>query len=279
MTTPVAKRRSLFPLLGLALAAVLLLTSQASAATVPTLALSPQYKALVAYVAKLGSLQTQPTSAAQKAAYEAQLTAKHAAAVNKSTALFSRGKKKAKIESQERFKTGTAKVRQLEAGELADLRAEYDQRLDNAEAGYGKKIDTVEAEFDARIAKRDKEIQRLRVQKAKSSNLAKKDIIQGQIAAQIKAIGDEKKRERDNLNKAKDLYTEEKAAINKAKAAATADIREANQTAIEKVRARSTRAYNNKVAVLQLRRTNQLLDLEAKLTEGRSYTAVMPIVG
>jgi predicted HicB family RNase H-like nuclease len=279
VTTSVAKRRSVFPLAVLALATALLLAPRAGATTVPTLASSPQYKALVTYVAKLRGLQAQPTSAAQKASYEAELTAKHAAAVNKSTALFSRGKKKAKIESQDRFKTGTAKVRQLEADELADLRAEYDQRLDNAEAGYGKKIDAVEAEFDARIAKRDKEIQRLRVQKAKSSNLAKKNTIQAQIAAQIKAIGDEKKRERDALAKAKDLYAEEKAVIDKAKTAATTDIREANQTAIEKVRARSTRAYNNKVAVLQLRRTNQLLDLEAKLTEGRSYTAVMPIVG
>jgi predicted HicB family RNase H-like nuclease len=279
VTTPVAKRRSVLSLAVLALAALLLLAPRAGAATLPTLAASPQYKALVTYVAKLRGLQAQPTTAAQKASYEAELTAKHAAAVNKSTALFSRGKKKAKIESQERFKLGSAKVRQLEAGELADLRAEYDQRLDNAEAGYGKKIDAVEAEFDARIAKRDKEIQRLRVQKAKSSNIAKKDLIQKEIAALIKLIGDDKKRERDALNQAKDLYSEEKVAINRAKTAATTDIREDNQTAIEKVRARSTRAYNNKVATLQLKRTKQLLDLEAKLTEGRSYTAVMPVVG
>ena len=231
------------------------------------------------YVTKLRGLQAQPATAAQKAAYEGELTAKHAATVNKSTALFSRGKKEARAETQDRFKATAQKVRKAEAGELAELRTEYDARLDDAEAGYGKRIDAIEAEFDARIAKRDREIQRLRVQKAKSGGLTKKTAIQKQIAALIKQIGDDKKRERETLTELKDRYTEEKSEIREAKSADTAAIRKANQTAIEKLRARSARSYNNKVATLQLRRTNQLLDLEAKLTEGRAYIGAMPVVG
>jgi hypothetical protein len=273
------QRPPVFPFAVLALAAVLLLAPNAGAATVPTLASSPQYKALATYVTKLRSLQAQPTTAAQKAAYESALTAKHAAAVNKSTALFARGKKEAKAETQSRFRSGAAKVRKVEARALADLRAEFNTRLDDAEAGYGKKIDAVEAEYDARIAKRDREIQRLRVQKAKSGSLAKKTSIQKQIAALIKQIGDDKKRERGALAELKDRFAEEKSEIREAKAADTVAIGEANQTAIEKLRARSTRSYNNKVATLQLRRTNQLLDLEAKLTEGRAYIGLMPVAG
>jgi hypothetical protein len=276
---PVAKRRSVFPVAVLGLAAVLLLAPKAGAATVPTLASTAQYKALVTYVAKLRSLQTRPTTAAQKAVYEGELTTRHAAAVNKSTALFARGKRKAKAETQDRFNFGAAKIRRTEAGELAGLRAEYDERLDAAAAGYGRKIDAVEAEYDARIAKRQKGIQRLRVQKAKSKSLAKKTAIQIRITLLIKQIGGDKKRERAALTKLKDRYAEEKIEIREAKAAETTAIREASQTAIERRRARTTRSYNNKVASLQLRRANQLLNLEAKLTEGRAHIGAMPVVG
>jgi hypothetical protein len=276
----VAKRRALIPVAAVALAAVLLLAPAANAAApVPTLASTSQYKALVAYVAKLRGLQLQPTTAAQKAVYEGQLTAKHGATVNKSSALFGRAKKVAKKENQATFKRFSLKVRKAEATDIAELRDEYDNRLANAAADYGARIDGIEAEYDARIASLQKQIQRLRVQKAKVKSLEKKANVQKVISGLISQVADEKKREIDDLSDAKARYADEQAKIRQAKAVDTAEIRETSQNAIDNLRNRSNRAYNNKLATLQLRRTNQLLDLEAKLNEGRAFIATMPVVG
>ncbi|HEX2265784.1 MAG TPA: hypothetical protein VHH14_05825, partial [Solirubrobacterales bacterium] len=82
------RNRSTITALALAAAAVLLLAPAATAApNVPTLASTPQYKAFVQYVAKMRSLQGKPATAARKATYEAKLSAKHQAAVNKANAL------------------------------------------------------------------------------------------------------------------------------------------------------------------------------------------------
>jgi hypothetical protein len=79
-----------------AFVALLLLAPSAPAAKAPPLATTAQYRAFVEYVKKLDGLAGRPTTAAQKAEYETDLTAKRAAAAHKANALFKRASEEAK---------------------------------------------------------------------------------------------------------------------------------------------------------------------------------------
>ena len=120
----------------LALTALLSLTSAAYAVKAPPLAATAQYKAFVDYVKKLDGRAGQPTSAAQKDKYEAELTAKRAAAAHKANALFKRVSEEAKAEYDAKFKEQAAIVRGVEDDELEAVAADYAAKIDRASASY-----------------------------------------------------------------------------------------------------------------------------------------------
>ena len=145
--------RFLIPVAAVALLAVALVAPAANAATIPPLATTAQYKALARFVDKLDKISNNPATAAQKANFDGQLDNKHQAAVNKSSALFQRGKKAAQAESRRAVKTGTRTIRRTEAGELAALRKDYDARTNQAAANYQSALGRIEDLYDSRAAR------------------------------------------------------------------------------------------------------------------------------
>lgn len=274
---PSRKLRSLVPVAAVALLALALVAPAAKAANIPPLATSAQYKALVTFVDKLDKLSNTPATAAQKAIYDGQLENKHEAAVNKSTALFNRGKKVAQAESQRSFKTGARTIRRTEAGELAALRREYDARMDRAASNYDNAVGRVEDVYDSRTASLKKQIRRLRQQKANAESLVRKEVIQEAIERRIKRGAEDRTIEQEEIADLKAGYRREKAAIRSAKASATRSVTQNDNEAIETLRNRSKRIYNTRVRTLQSRRANQLSDLENKLNAGRAAIARMPV--
>lgn len=273
---PSRKLRSLVPVATIALLAVALVAPAAKAANIPPLATTAQYKALVTFVDKLDKLSNTPATAAQKATYEGQLDNKHESTVNKSTALFSRGKRAAQAESQRAFKTGARTIRRTEAGELAALRREYDARMDRAATNYDNSIGRVEDAYDSRTASLKKQIRRLRDQKAKAESLLRKEVIQEAIERRIKRGSDDRKLQQEEIADLKAGYRREKNAIRSAKASATRTVQQNDNEAIETLRNRGKQIYNTRVRTLQSRRANQLRDLENKLNAGRAAIARMP---
>jgi hypothetical protein len=266
----------------LAAAAVLLVSAPvASAATepVPTLASTAQYKALVAYVAKLRSLQDKPTSASQKAVYESKLETKHGAAVQKSSALFVRGKKVASKEAKAGSKDESQRIRQAEARAIDELQDEYAARFDNAATKNQQRIDALDKEYGKRLDTLKRQIGDLRVKKAKSEDPARKDQIQDQISSLIDLVAAAKKEQREDRATLADTYQGEKQSLRDAKANALAAARAEGQEAIEQLRNRTQRRYQNKVRSLQAKRESQLIDLETKLTNGRAAISLMPVSG
>lgn len=270
------KLRSLVPVAAVALLAVALLAPAAKAANIPPLATTAQYKALVSYIDKLDKLSNTPATAAQKATYDGQLDNKHEAAVNKSTALFNRGKKAAQAESQRAFKTGVRTIRRTEAGELAGLRRDYNARMNRAAVNYENAVGRLEDVYDNRAASLKKQIRRLRKQKANAEGLVRKEVIQEAIERRVKRGADDRKVEQEELADLKAGYGREKAAIRSAKASATRSVQQNDQEAIETLRNRGKQIYNTRVRTLQSRRTNQLGDLERKLNAGRAAITRMP---
>lgn len=269
--------RSLVPVTAVALLAVALLAPTANAANIPPLASTAQYKALVSFVDKLNGLSQTPATAAQKAAYDGQLENKHEAAVNKSTALFNRGKKAAQAESQRAFKAGVRTIRRTEAGELAALRREYDARMNRAASNYENAVGRLEDVYDARAASLRKQIRRLRKQKANAEGALRKAEIQEAIERRAKRIADDHKVEQEELADLRAGYRREKAAIRGAKASASRSVQQNDDEAIETLRNRSRQIYNTRVRTLQSRRVNQLQDLERKLNAGRAAIERMPV--
>jgi hypothetical protein len=273
---PSRKLRSLVPVAAIALLAVALVAPAAKAANIPPLATTAQYKALVTFVDKLDKLSNTPATAAQKAAYEGQLDNKHQSTVNKSTALFNRGKRAAQAESQRAFKTGARTIRRTEAGELAALRREYDARMDRAATNYDNSVGRVEDAYDSRTASLKKQIRRLRDQKAKAESLLRKEVIQEAIERRIKRGSEDRKLQQEEIADLKAGYRREKNSIRSAKASATRSVQQSDDEAIETLRNRGKQIYNTRVRTLQSRRANQLRDLENKLNAGRAAISRMP---
>lgn len=271
------KLRSLVPVAAVALLAVALVAPAAKAANIPPLVTTAQYKALVSFVDKLDKLSNTPATAAQKAIYDGQLSNKHEAAVNKSTALFNRGKKAAQAESQRAFKTGARTIRRTEAGELAALRRDYDSRMNRAATSYENAVGRLEDAYDSRGASLRKQVRGLRKQKANAESAVRKAQIQEAIERRVKRIADDRKVEQEELADLKAGYRREKDAIRSAKASASRVVQQNDAEAIETLRNRGKQIYNSKVHTLQSRRVNQLHDLEAKLNAGRASIAQMPV--
>lgn len=268
--------RPLVPLAAVALLAMALLAPSATAANIPPLSSSAQYKALVKFVDKLDGLANTPTAAAQKTVYDGQLENKHAAAVNKSTALFNRAKKAASAEAQRAFKASSRTIRRTEAGELAALRGEYDTRMDRAAATYEGELGRIEDEFDDRVATLRKEIKRLRKQKANAGGAVQKLQIQEAIERRIDRIAGDGKLEKEEISDLKAGYRKEKEAIRAAKAAATRVVQQDDDAAIERLRNDHNRIFNARIRTLQAKRVNQVGELEGKLDAGRSAIERMP---
>lgn len=274
---PSRKLRSLVPVAAVALLGVALVAPAANAASIPPLASTVQYRALVSFVEKLDKLSNTSATAAQKATYDGQLENKHEAAANKSTALFSRGKKAAQAESQRAFRTGARTIRRTEAGELAALRRDYDSRMDRVAANYDSAVGRVEDGYDSRAASLRKQIRRLRDQKANAKSVVRKAQIQEAIERRVKRGAEDRKLQQEEIADLKAGYRREKDAIRSAKASATRVVQQDDDEAIETLRNRGRQIYNTRVHTLQSRRADQLRDLEAKLNSGRAAIARMPV--
>ena len=274
---PSRKLRSLVPVVAVALLAVALVAPAAKAANIPPFATTAQYKALVSFVDKLNGLSNSPATAAQKAAYDDQLSNKHESAVNKSTALFNRGKKAAQAEAQRAFKTGARTIRRTEAGELAALRRDYDLRIVRAATNYENTVGRLEDTYDSRTVSLRKQIRRLRNEKAKAEGVVRKALIQEAIERRVKRGAEDRKLQQEEIADLKLGYRREKSAIRGAKASATRVVLQDDDEAIETLRNRGKRIYNTRVRTLQSRRVNQLHALEAKLNAGRASIARMPL--
>ena len=184
------QRQAIRAVSGTALAALLLLVlaPAALAAKAPPLAATAQYKAFVDYVKKLDGFVGQPTSAAEKAKYETELTAKRTAAAHKANALSKRGSEEAKAEYDAKFKEQAEIVRQVEADELEAVAAEFDGKIDRATGSYQLKLTRVDQgrqTFEARVRE---QIEGLRAQKAQTPDVARKTAIQERITALIEQI-------------------------------------------------------------------------------------------
>jgi hypothetical protein len=273
---PSRKLRRLIPAAVVALLAVALLAPAAKAAEIPSLITTAQYKSLVSFVEKLEGLSTAPATTAKKAGYENQLENKHEATVDKSTALFNRGKKAALLESERSINTGIKTIRQTEAGELTALRQDYDARMDRAATNYAHAVARVEDIFDNRNAALTKQVSRLRKQKANAEGALRKATIQEAIDRRTKRAGENRKLKQEELVDLKAGYGREKAAIRGGKQSATKSVQQNDAEAIVTLRNRGKQIYNTTVRTLQSRRVDQLHDLERKLNRGRAAITRMP---
>ncbi len=270
------KLRRPVPAIAAALIVVALLAPAVRAADIAPLVTTSQYKALVGFVEKLGQLSNTPATTAKKASYESQLENKHDAAVDKSTALFNRGKKAATLESNRAVQTGVKTIRQTEAGELAALRRDYDARIDRAATDYEHALGRIADVYDSRNAALTKQVSRLRKQKANAEGALAKARIQEAIDRRSKRASENRKLQQEEVADLKAGYGREKAALRSAKQSATLSLQQNDAEAIVTLRNRSKRIYNSTVRTLQNRRVNQLHDLERKLNAGRASIARMP---
>ena len=273
---PSRKVRRLIPAAAVALIAVALIAPAAKAAGIPSLITTPQYQSLVGFVEKLEGLSRTSATTAKKAGYENQLDNKHDATVNKSTALFNRGKKATLLESERAINTGIKTIRETEAGELTALRKDYDARMDRAATNYANAVGRLEDVFDNRNAALTKQAGRLRKQKANAEGAVRKATIQEAIDRRTKRAAENRKLKQEELMDLKAGYGRKKAAIRGGKQSATKSVQQNDAEAIVTLRNRGKSIYNSTVRTLQSRRVDQLHDLERKLNRGRAAITRMP---
>jgi hypothetical protein len=263
----------------LAVGALLLLSPAALAAKAPPLAATAQYKAFVDYVKKLDGIAGQARSAAQKDKYEAELTAKRAAAAHKANALFKRGSEEAKAEFDAKFKEQAAIVRGIEDDDLEAVAAEYGAKLDRATASYQLKLGNIVRGRQTFEASMHAQIDALRSQKAATADLAQKTAIQKRIAALIEKISAKRQELTQKRADLKAAFREQKQQLQAAQADRETEISEATEAKIVKIARHWKAAAEARKATLNSKRESQLGYIEAKLEKGRADIASMPTVG
>jgi hypothetical protein len=260
-------------------ALAMFLLSAPAVAKAPPLASTAQYKAFVDYVKKLDGRAGQPTTAAQKAKYEAELTTKRAAAAHKANALFKRGSEEAKAEFDARLKEQAALVRKVEDDDLEAVAAEYGAKLDRASAGYQLKLSNVARGRQTFEAATRARIDALRTHKAGPVDVAQKTAIQERIAALIARITAKRQELAQKRADLKAAFRGQKQQLQGAQAKREAEIAAAAEAKIAKIAKHWKKAAEAKKATLDSKRESQLGYIEAKLEKGRANIASMPAVG
>jgi hypothetical protein len=263
----------------LALAALLLLAPATRAAKAPPLAATAQYKAFVNYVKKLDGIAGQARSQAQKDKYEAELTAKRAAAAHKANALFKRASEEAKAEYDAQFKEQAAIVRSVEDDDLEAVAAEYGAKLDRATSSYQLKLTNIVRGRQTFEAATHDRIDALRSQKAQSTDVAQKTAIQERITALIAQITAKRQELTQKRADLKAAFRTQKQQLQAAQAKRETVIAEAAEAKIAKIAGHWKTAAENKKTSLNSKRESQLGYIEAKLEKGRADIAAMPTVG
>jgi colicin import membrane protein len=260
-------------------AALLLPATAAAAGKRPSLASTAQYKAFVEYVKKLDGLVGQPTTAAQKDAYQSELTAKLEAATHKANALFNRGSDEAKAETDARFKEQQAQVRRAEDEGADALNAEFAARVRKAAESYREKVQRVETGHRTFEAKVNDQIARLRAQKAAATTIAAKNTIQGRINAKIGELQAGRKEESQKRAELKEGFRDQKAELRAAEAKQESEIEAAADAKIEKSSKHWKQVFAETKADLDAKRDGQLAYLTSKAEKGRDDIASMPATG
>jgi hypothetical protein len=259
---------------------VLLLSPAAAAADKrPSLASTAQYKAFIEYVKKLDSLAGQPTTAAQKDAFQSELTTKLEAASHKANALFKRGSDEAKAETDAEFKEQRAAIRRGEDEEADAVDAEFAARIRKAAESYRAKVQRVETghrNFEARV---NEQIATLRAQKATTPDVAAKNAIQERIAAKIAELKAKRKEESQKRAELKQGFRDQKAELRAAESKKKEEIQAAAEAKIQKSSKHWKRVFSEEKADLDAKRDSQLAYLTAKAEKGRADIASMPTVG
>jgi hypothetical protein len=260
--------------------ALLLLPASATAAGKrPGLAATAQYKAFVEYVKKLDGLVGQPTSSAQKATYESELTAKLEAATHKANALFNRGSNEAEAEAEAEFKEQRATIRGAEAEEAEALDAEFAAKVRKAAESFREKVQRVETGHRTFEAKVNQQITRLREQKAKTADVAGKNAIQERITAKIDELRVKRKEESKKRAELKEGFRDQKAELHAAEQKKQQEIEAAAEAKIQKSSKHWNKVAAEKKADLDAKRDQQLAYLTAKAEKGRTDIASMPASG
>jgi hypothetical protein len=263
-----------------ALCAALIPSAAAAAAGKrPSLASTAQYKAFVEYVKKLDGLVGQPTTAAQKDAYQSELTAKLEAATHKANALFNRGSDEAQAEAEAKFKQQQAAIRQGEAEEAEALEAELAARIRKAAASYREKLERVEIGHRTFEAKVSEQIAALRIQKARTPEVARKNAIQERITAKIAELQASRKEESRKRAELKAGFRDQKTELRAAEQRKQMEVEAAADARIEKSAEHWKQVFAERKADLDAKRDSQLAYLTAKAEKGRTDIASMPASG
>jgi hypothetical protein len=272
------------PLAGMTLAAVLcasllLPAAAAAAGKRPSLASTAQYKAFVEYVKKLDRLAGQPTSAAQKDAYQSELTAKLEAATHKANALCNRGSDEAEAEADAKFKQQRAAIRRAEDEEADALEAELAARLRKAAESYREKVLRVETGHRNYEAKVNQQIADLRGEKARATGVAAKNAIQERITAKIAELQIKRKEESRKRAELKEGFRDQKAELRAAERSQQQELEAAAAAKIQKSSRHWKQVFAEQKADLDGKRDSQLAYLTAKAQKGRDDIASMPATG
>jgi hypothetical protein len=261
------------------LCALLLLPASATAGRRPSLASTPQYKAFVEYVKELDGLVGQGTTAAQKATYESELTAKLEAASHKANALFNRGSAEAQAETDAKFKEQQAAIRQAEDEEAEGLDAEFAAKFKKAAASYRQKLQRVETGHRNFEAKVNEQIASLRAQKAQATEVAEKNAIQERITAKIDELRAKRDEESQKRAELKQGFRDQKAELHTAEQKKQEEVQAAADAKIQKSAKHWKKVLAEKKTNLDAKRDSQLAYLTAKAEKGRADIASMPAVG
>lgn len=228
---------------------------------------------------KLDSLAGQPTTGAQKATWEAELSAKKEATARKAEALFLRSQQEAQAAVNREQKADTTLVRAKEHEEVLAVEAEFKVKLEKAARNYQSVLNRISENHHGLEDELHEEIDKLRIKKAKAQGAAAKAKVQRQITTFTKAVGENRTVEKQERAETAGNYRNQKEKLTTNKLAKKSEVEEGADEVVAHIARHYKKTFNNKKASFQAKRDTQLAYLELKLEQGRLDVASMPAVG
>jgi hypothetical protein len=271
------KPLSIFLSLAAALVVAFGSASQATAAPVPDITQTPQYKALLGFVNTLETQRNVPTTQPRKAAYQRTLGNKTAPATAQVKSLFQRRAMRVKSRDDAEERSQIRNILSNQKQQVTALKAVQASKIAVAQNIYNESVDRINERYAPRLNPLVRQRTSLKRQLARTTNPVSRLQIQESIRsvqARINGIMDAKTAA---TKVASTDYQSKVNLLNQTYSAKIMGVKSRSQQLVAQARLAWKETYSADYNKLKVRRTSEFSQVSRLRSRGAGYISTMPV--
>lgn len=272
------KSRSIFLSLAAALLVAFGAASPATAAPVPGITQTPQYKALLGFVNTLQTQRNVPTTQPRKAAYQRTLANKTAPANAQVKSLFQRRAKRIRSRDDAEERAQIKSILSNQKQQVNALKAVLASKIAVAQNDYNEAVSRVNERYAPRLNPLIRQRTSLKRQLARTTNPVSRLQIQESIRlvqSRINGILDAKSAA---TKVASTDYQSRVNLLNQTYSAKISGVKSKSKQLVAQARLAWKETYSADYNKLKIRRTNEFSQVSRLRSRGAGYISTMPVV-